>query len=88
MGKAFAQEKGLGEFEEYFAKGAVVAQDPLIFESLTLIDDDDKRALRREVTHKWDQPKQMVSATLSVSERGSEQPTDNLANPHHSTSSS
>lgn len=52
MGRAFAQEKGLGAEEEYFAKGAVVAQDPLAFETLDMLDDEDKRRLRREVTHK------------------------------------
>lgn len=52
MGKAFAHEKGLAEYEDEFAKGAVVAQDPLVFESLDILNDEDKRVLRREVTHK------------------------------------
>jgi len=49
MGRAFAQEKGLGQYETEFAKGAQVAQDPLAFESLTMLSDEDKNVLRREV---------------------------------------
>ncbi|GJN94493.1 hypothetical protein Rhopal_007575-T1 [Rhodotorula paludigena] len=49
MGRAFAREKGLAEFEEEFAKGAQVAQDPLAFESLMLLNDEDRNVLRREV---------------------------------------
>jgi hypothetical protein len=52
MGRAFAKEKGLGEWEEEFARGAMVAQDALAFEDLPLLDDDDRNILRREVTHK------------------------------------
>ncbi|KAI1783044.1 hypothetical protein LXA43DRAFT_977304 [Ganoderma leucocontextum] len=38
-------------------KGAIVAQDPLAFESLPLLNDADRNVLRREITHgKWDQP--------------------------------
>ena len=49
MGRAFAQEKGLGQYETEFAKGAQVAQDPLAFESLDMLNDEDKAVLRREV---------------------------------------
>jgi hypothetical protein len=49
MGRAFAQEKGLGQYETEFAKGAQVAQDPLAFESLEMLSDEDRTVLRREV---------------------------------------
>lgn len=52
MGRAFANDKGLGEHSETFARAAMVAQDPLAFEDLPLLDDDDRNILRREVTHK------------------------------------
>lgn len=42
----------IGDFE----KGALVAQDPAAFESLSELSEDEKILLRREVTHKWDQP--------------------------------
>ncbi|BGP20277.1 hypothetical protein JCM10213_001108 [Rhodosporidiobolus nylandii] len=67
MGRAFAREKGLQEFEDEFAKGAQVAQDPLAFESLTLLEEHDKEVLRREVTHKWSQPWQMYSLVICCS---------------------
>ncbi|GJN94492.1 hypothetical protein Rhopal_007574-T1 [Rhodotorula paludigena] len=67
MGRAFAREKGLGEFEDEFAKGAQVAQDPLAFESLTLLNDEDRNVLRREVTHKWDQPWRLYSLVVCCS---------------------
>ncbi|BGP51893.1 hypothetical protein JCM10450v2_007853 [Rhodotorula kratochvilovae] len=67
MGRAFAREKGLGEFEDEFAKGAQVGQDPLAFESLTILDDADRNVLRREVTHKWDQPWQLYALTICCS---------------------
>ncbi|KAF5370870.1 hypothetical protein D9758_002077 [Tetrapyrgos nigripes] len=56
-GKQFAESHGLSDLTLEFQKGALVAQDPLAFESLPLLDEDDKNALRREITHKWDQPK-------------------------------
>ncbi|GAA5999485.1 sugar porter family MFS transporter [Rhodotorula paludigena] len=56
MGRAFAREKGLEKFETDFAKGAQAAQDPTVYD-LPLLSDEDKEILRREVTHKWDQPK-------------------------------
>ncbi|KAF8891725.1 hypothetical protein BD779DRAFT_1512721, partial [Infundibulicybe gibba] len=34
----------------------LVAQDPLAFDTLPLLDEDDKAALRHEITHKWSQP--------------------------------
>lgn len=49
MGRAFAHEKGLAQYEEEFAKGAQVAQDPLAFESLDKLTEADRKVLRREV---------------------------------------
>ncbi|KAH8119191.1 proton myo-inositol cotransporter [Phellopilus nigrolimitatus] len=53
---AFANKYGLGHLSEMFAKGALVAQDPLAFESLDLLTEEEKEALRREQTHRWSQP--------------------------------
>ncbi|KAI0035865.1 hypothetical protein K488DRAFT_42360 [Vararia minispora EC-137] len=55
-GAAFAREHGLGHLEKEFAKGALVAQDPTVFETLEELSDDDKAILRREITHRWDHP--------------------------------
>ncbi|GAA5845328.1 hypothetical protein JCM9279_004843 [Rhodotorula babjevae] len=67
MGRAFAREKGLQDYEDEFAKGAQVAQDPLAFESLTMLGEDDRNVLRREVTHKWHQPWQLYFLTICCS---------------------
>ncbi|GAA5943845.1 hypothetical protein JCM1841_004365 [Sporobolomyces salmonicolor] len=84
MGRAFAREKGLGEFELEFAKGAQIAQDPLQFESLTLLDEDDKAILRREVTNKWDHPKQLyflvICCSMAAAVQGMDESVTNGAN--------
>lgn len=54
-GKKFALEHGLEDLVTEFQKGALIAQDPSVFETLPLLDDDDRSALSREITHKWDQ---------------------------------
>lgn len=68
MGRAFAREKGLEEYEEEFAKGAQIAQNPLAFESLPLLDEEDRQVMRDEVMHKWRQPFQV--RTYSESDCG------------------
>ena len=55
----FAHDHGLGHLEDVFQKGALVAQDPEAFESLTQLDESDKEVLRREHTHRWHQPFQL-----------------------------
>ncbi|KAL1869994.1 hypothetical protein VTK73DRAFT_2837 [Phialemonium thermophilum] len=53
----FQQEKGLPEdILPLLQKGALVAQDPAGFEHLDVLDEDDRRALREEVTHRWKHP--------------------------------
>ncbi|GAA5983984.1 hypothetical protein JCM11641_001416 [Rhodosporidiobolus odoratus] len=67
MGRAFAREKGLAEFETEFAKGAQIAQDPLAFEALTLLSEEDRDVLRHEATHKWSHPKQLYALVICCS---------------------
>jgi len=84
MGRAFAQEKGLGQYETEFAKGAQVAQDPLAFESLDMLSDEDKNVLRREVTHKWDHPKMLyflvICCSMCAAVQGMDESVTNGAN--------
>jgi hypothetical protein len=54
--RAFAHEFGMAEDEEYFVKGALVARNPDDFENMGELDEEDKIALREEITHKWRQP--------------------------------
>ena len=63
----FAKSHGLGHLEDDFRRGALVAQDPTIFESLPLLSEDDKVALRRELTHRWDQPLQLYYLVIMCS---------------------
>lgn len=52
----FARKHDMEYLVEDFQKGALVAQDPPSFESLSQLNEDDKILLRREITHRWDQP--------------------------------
>ncbi|KAF4505915.1 hypothetical protein G6O67_007815 [Ophiocordyceps sinensis] len=53
----FQQEKGLPEdILPLLVKGALVAQDPAAFEDLDDLDEQDRWALREEVTHRWKHP--------------------------------
>lgn len=53
----FQQDKGLpDDILPLLKKGALVAQDPARFETLDDLDEDDRRALREEVTNRWKHP--------------------------------
>ncbi|GAA6013681.1 hypothetical protein JCM11491_005057 [Sporobolomyces phaffii] len=84
MGRAFAHEKGLGQYEEEFAKGAQVAQDPLAFESIPSLSEADRTVLRREVTHKWDHPKMLyflvICCSMCAAVQGMDESVTNGAN--------
>ena len=55
-GALFARKHGLHEFEDAFGKGAVIAQDPLAFEQMDFLTNEDKAVLRMEQTNRWRQP--------------------------------
>lgn len=63
----FAEDHGLGHLKEEFQKGALIAQDPPAFESLTQLSEEDKAVLRREITHRWDQPWQLYYLVILCS---------------------
>ncbi|KAI0070188.1 hypothetical protein K474DRAFT_895367 [Panus rudis PR-1116 ss-1] len=63
----FADEHGLGHLRETFKKGALVAQNPQEFESLTVLNEEDKNVLRREITHKWSQPRDLYFLVIMCS---------------------
>ncbi|BGP49476.1 hypothetical protein JCM10450v2_005367 [Rhodotorula kratochvilovae] len=83
MGRAFAREKGLEQYETEFAKGAQAAQDPSVYD-LPLLNDEDKAILRREVTHKWDHPKTLyflvTCCSLAAAVQGMDESVTNGAN--------
>ncbi|GAA5876468.1 hypothetical protein JCM3774_003785 [Rhodotorula dairenensis] len=84
MGRAFAREKGLEEYEEEFAKGAQIAQNPLAFESLPLLNEEDRQVMRDEVMHKWRQPFTLyalvVCCSMAAAVQGMDESVTNGAN--------
>ncbi|RPD58597.1 hypothetical protein L226DRAFT_466400 [Lentinus tigrinus ALCF2SS1-7] len=65
--ETFAKMHDLSEYTETIQKGALVAQDPSAFETLPMLNEEDKRVLRREFTHKWDQPKTLYYLVIMCS---------------------
>lgn len=55
----FVRSAGLLEDLEAFQKGALVAQNPFSFQSLTELDDADRACLQDEIDRKWHHPKDM-----------------------------
>ncbi|KFY55622.1 hypothetical protein V496_06944 [Pseudogymnoascus sp. VKM F-4515 (FW-2607)] len=53
----FASEFDLREMVPILIKGALVAQNPAGIDEITELDDEDRRILREEVTHKWKHPR-------------------------------
>jgi len=52
----FATERELTHLLPMLQKGALVAQNPLEFDTIPELDEDDRNVLREEITHKWRQP--------------------------------
>lgn len=52
----FAQEKGMMDKLDLIKRGALVAQEPAAFESIEMLQEDEKEALRFEAAHKWRHP--------------------------------
>lgn len=52
----FAKQYGLGDLTDEFRKGALLAQEPLAYDSIPLLSDEERAIMHREQTHRWDQP--------------------------------
>ncbi len=52
----FAEDKGLNEHVELIKKGALIAQDPSNFESLDVLSEEEKDAIRLQADHKLTHP--------------------------------
>lgn len=48
--EAFAREQGMEDVEPILKKGALIAQNPRGFESMSELDEADKAVIRRETT--------------------------------------
>ena len=53
----FASKFGLEHIHDDLVKGALVAQNPLGIDTIHELDDEDRRVLSEEVTHKWRHPR-------------------------------
>ncbi|EEB87247.1 hypothetical protein MPER_15484 [Moniliophthora perniciosa FA553] len=52
MADKFARDNGLEDAQDDIRKGALVSKDPAHFEGIDMLTEEDKEALRREITHK------------------------------------
>ncbi|QRV82699.1 Sugar (and other) transporter [Ceratobasidium sp. AG-Ba] len=81
---AFAHSHGLSAEADLIRKGALVAQDPLAFDSLSQLSESDKAELRREQTHRWDQPKTLyylvALCSMAAAVQGMDETVTNGAN--------
>ncbi|KAI0708285.1 hypothetical protein C8Q76DRAFT_770326 [Earliella scabrosa] len=80
----FARTHDLAEHTETIQKGALIAQDPTAFENLPMLTEHDRNILRREFTHKWDQPKTLyymvVMCSIAAAVQGMDESVINGAN--------
>jgi hypothetical protein len=54
--EAYANKFDLTNILPLLKKGALVAQNPRNFENIEELDENDRQALREEVTHRWKHP--------------------------------
>ena len=67
MGAQYARLHGMEADEVAFRKGAVLAQDPLNFENIDILEEADLVILRREYTHKWSHPATLYHMVIMCS---------------------
>lgn len=56
MGAKYAREHDMEEFQEEFMKGAMLAQDAKAYDTLPMLNDEDRKVLHDEIHRKWHQP--------------------------------
>ncbi|KAG8765475.1 hypothetical protein FRC15_006960 [Serendipita sp. 397] len=82
--EAWTKEHGMTDMVDTFRKGALVAANPAGFEDIEELTEEDKNTLRREVTHKWHQPKQLyymvALCSLAAAVQGMDETVINGAN--------
>ncbi|KAH9940403.1 MFS sugar transporter [Epithele typhae] len=80
----FAKEHNLAHLSEQFQKGALLAQDPTLFESLPQLTEEDRVILRKELTNRWHQPLQLYwlvfLCSMSAAVQGMDEAVINGAN--------
>ena len=63
----FASEQQLEDIRSLLRKGALIAQDPPAFESITELAPEERDAIRNEVLHKWRQPRALYLTVILCS---------------------
>ena len=58
----FAEKNDLMDQIELLRKGALIAQNPADFENISELDDNDREAIRNEITHRWRHPFPLYAA--------------------------
>ncbi|KAF8972920.1 hypothetical protein BDZ97DRAFT_1648848 [Flammula alnicola] len=80
----FAEEHDMKDILDYLQKGALIAQNPGKFESIKELDEDDLEVIRREKTHKWNQPRDLymtvILCSMAAAVQGWDQTGSNGAN--------
>lgn len=66
----FCKQYNLENHLDAFKKGALVSQNPAAAQDLTELTDEEKTILRREHTHKWDQPFALYWLVSKLTTRG------------------
>lgn len=67
MAAKYARDKGMAEYEEEFRKGGMLAQNPMAFDTLPLLTNEDRKVLEREITHKWSHPATLYHMVIMCS---------------------
>ncbi|KJA27733.1 hypothetical protein HYPSUDRAFT_34863 [Hypholoma sublateritium FD-334 SS-4] len=82
--EAFAEEYEMMDILAYLRKGALLAQNPGAVEDIPELDDSDREVIRREKTHKWNQPAALyftvILCSLAAAVQGWDQTGSNGAN--------
>jgi len=82
--EAFANEYELQDIKPYLVKGALVAQSPGHIDNIAELDDEDRRVIHEEITHKWKHPKVLyltiVLNSIAAAIQGWDQTGSNGAN--------
>ncbi|PFH46025.1 hypothetical protein AMATHDRAFT_156846 [Amanita thiersii Skay4041] len=80
----FAREKDMEDILPELRKGALLAQNPKDFENIPELDEGDKEVIRREITHRWRQPRDLyltvIICSLAAAVQGWDQTGANGAN--------
>ena len=80
----FARSGNLMDILPELKKGALVARDPANFQSLPDLDEEEKAALAREVTHRWSQTTTLyltiITCSIGAAVQGWDQTGSNGAN--------